>query len=57
MSDELSDTDSEMDGEMDGEKCKCMQATCDAVPLQIHSEFVGNRHFLTCSGKRNGSDQ
>ena len=27
----------------DGEKCKCMQAR-------------SNRHFMTCSGNRNGSD-
>ena len=40
MSDEVSDTNSEMDPFSDGEKCKCMQATCNAVPFLIHPEFV-----------------
>ena len=51
MSDELSDTDSEIEPPSDGEKCKCMQAICNVSLFLVHSEFVENRHFMTCSGK------
>ena len=51
MFDELSDTNSEVDPSSDGEKCKCMQAICNVSPFLVHSEFVKNRYFVTCSGK------